>query len=305
MKTEMEMESTDYIGVEPRSSLNRSEATSLVLERKTIYGMNREEKDVLSSMKEEVDEEGLERQSVKFEKDGIRDEGGCWSDQEEERNEQRERDKTNPTLKTDHGEKNRIKSECEQLEGEGLSSLVTSLLLKQPRVLIHRLEITDISGSLLSPKHLVSMRRGQGGTAPVMRKRTLRHKNNLRLERPLKLLPVSSENGISAEMFGSSPIISPRTQDTGQTQEISTHVFACSQCPFVHMEEVNLHQHMEKVHPEEYSGNRAENPLSPSSSSTHQHPTSTKTLPKATQSHTGTPRAHTALERKNVETGAV
>ena len=70
-------------------------------------------------------------------------------------------------------------------------------------------------------------------------------------------------------------------------------MFACSQCPFAHMEEVKLHQHVEKVHPEEHSrvlrsgGNGAENPLPPSS--TDQHPTPPKTLPTPTQSHTGTP----------------
>ncbi|KAJ8414483.1 hypothetical protein AAFF_G00036850 [Aldrovandia affinis] len=44
----------------------------------------------------------------------------------------------------------------------------------------------------------------------------------------------------------------PRTE-TGQTEALS-QVFACSQCPFVHTEEVNLHQHSERVHPEEHSG---------------------------------------------------
>ncbi|XP_064190420.1 zinc finger protein 501-like isoform X2 [Anguilla rostrata] len=76
-----------------------------------------------------------------------------------------------------------------------------------------------------------------------------------------------------------------------------SEVFSCSQCPFIHMEEAKLHQHIEKVHPEEHSrilrsgGNGAEDPLPPSS--THEHPTPPKTLPTPTQSHTGTPGAHT------------
>ncbi|XP_064190272.1 zinc finger protein 558-like isoform X3 [Anguilla rostrata] len=79
-----------------------------------------------------------------------------------------------------------------------------------------------------------------------------------------------------------------------------SEVFACSQCPFIHMEEAKLHQHIEKVHPEEHSkilrsgGNRAEDPLPPSS--THPHPTPPKTLPTPTQSHTGTPGAHTCSQ---------
>ncbi|KAG5267943.1 hypothetical protein AALO_G00227690 [Alosa alosa] len=39
----------------------------------------------------------------------------------------------------------------------------------------------------------------------------------------------------------------------GHTVEMSSQVFACSQCPFFHMQESYLLQHIEKSHPEEYT----------------------------------------------------
>ncbi|XP_076010156.1 uncharacterized protein LOC143003407 isoform X2 [Genypterus blacodes] len=39
----------------------------------------------------------------------------------------------------------------------------------------------------------------------------------------------------------------------GNTVEMSTQVFTCSECPFFHMQESYLLQHMERSHPEEYS----------------------------------------------------
>ncbi|KAI1883968.1 hypothetical protein AGOR_G00221550 [Albula goreensis] len=91
-----------------------------------------------------------------------------------------------------------------------------------------------------------------------------------------------------------------RSQTKVQSDGGVSQVFACFQCPFTYTEEEKLQQHIEKVHPEEHSrvlrpgGNGAENPLPPSS--THQHPTPPKTLPTPTQSHTGTPRAHTCSQ---------
>uniref|UniRef100_A0A4W5KJD6 C2H2-type domain-containing protein n=1 Tax=Hucho hucho TaxID=62062 RepID=A0A4W5KJD6_9TELE len=40
---------------------------------------------------------------------------------------------------------------------------------------------------------------------------------------------------------------------SGHTVEMSSQVFACSQCPFFHMQESYLLQHIERNHPEEYS----------------------------------------------------
>ncbi|KAJ8347442.1 hypothetical protein AAFF_G00200680 [Aldrovandia affinis] len=161
MKEESVMDSTDYTGVEPRSSLNTSENT----ERKTGYRMSREEKYILFNMKEE---EGERCMSVKIEReDGVRDEDGLWREQEKERVEQ-ERDLTNQMTQTDRREKNGVKSECGQQEGE-LSTLIMSLLLKQPRVLIRRLEFTNISVPVSSPPHSLSNKRDEGTRYPWRR----------------------------------------------------------------------------------------------------------------------------------------
>ncbi|KAJ8362114.1 hypothetical protein AAFF_G00395430 [Aldrovandia affinis] len=261
MKEESVMGSTDYTGVEPRSSLNTSENTEERKERTTGYGMIREEKDILFNMKEEEGEGCL---SVKMErKDSVRDEEGLWREQKRERVEQ-ERDLTNQMAQTDRREKNGVKSECGQQEGE-LSTLVMSLLLKQPRVLIRRLEFTNISVPVSSPPHSLSNKRDQGTRFPwrwhelsPVRMRSLgqngqvvtrKRKMIRQLERPLK---ASRMNGSCAEAPRSSPAITPRNQDTGPLVEVSSQVFACSQCPLIHMEEVNLHQHIEKVHSEEH-----------------------------------------------------
>ncbi|KAJ8277151.1 hypothetical protein GJAV_G00072000 [Gymnothorax javanicus] len=95
--------------------------------------------------------------------------------------------------------------------------------------------------------------------------------------------------------YPGSPVISSCKRDPGESE-----VFACSLCPFVHMEEVMLHQHIKKVHPGEHSwilghvGNGAENPQLLSSS--HQHPTPSITLPTPTQPHTGIPETHTCSQ---------
>ncbi|KAJ8372520.1 hypothetical protein AAFF_G00281710 [Aldrovandia affinis] len=261
--------------------------------------MSREEKDVLFNMKEE---EGERCVSVKRERgDGVRDEEGLWRKQEKDRVEQ-ERDLSNQTAQTDRRDKNGVKFQCGELEGE-LSTLTMSLLLKQPRVLIRRLEFTNISVPVSSPPNSLSNKRDQGTRFPwrphdllPVRMRSLGRKGQVvtrkrkmisQLERPLK---ASSMNGSCAEVPCSSPVITPRNQNTGHL-EVSSQAFACSHCPFVHMEEVKLHQHVKKVHSEHNpilmsEGKGAENPLPPSS--TQQHPKLSKTLPSPTQSHTGT-----------------
>ncbi|XP_061097521.1 uncharacterized protein LOC133128195 [Conger conger] len=257
-----------------------------------------EPSDTQTDMKEE--EEDTERRSVKIEgDDGVRDEEGLWKKEEKERDEHWDGHITHQVGQTDKLQMNSVKSEHGHQEGEELSTLVTFCLLKQPRVLIHRVEIGSCSvsvSSLLPPVaskrgqgvmcpwrcHEISSRRGNGSLTQegqvVTRKRTAQLKR-----------PVTSENGICAESSLMSPAISPRNKNTGQTVEVSSRVFACSQCPFIDTEEVNLHQHIEKVHPEELSRTvGSEQPPS----STHQHPTPPKTLPTPTQSHTGTPGAH-------------
>ncbi|KAJ8372785.1 hypothetical protein AAFF_G00277280 [Aldrovandia affinis] len=68
IKAEYVMESTDYTRVEPRSCLNRSENKEQRIERKTGNGMSREEKDILSNIKEE---EGWEWPSAKIEEEDV------------------------------------------------------------------------------------------------------------------------------------------------------------------------------------------------------------------------------------------
>ncbi|KAJ8367213.1 hypothetical protein AAFF_G00324260 [Aldrovandia affinis] len=239
MKEESVMDSTDYTGVEPRSSLNTSENTEERKDRKTGYGMSKEEKDILFNMKEE---EGEWCMSVKMEReDGVRDEEGLWREQEKQKVEQ-ERDLNNQTAQTDRREKDGVKPECGQREGE-LSTLVMSLLLKQPRVLIRRLEFTNISVPVSSPPHSLSSKRDQGTRFPwrlhelspvkmrslgkgwvVTRKRRMISQ----LERPLK---ASSMNGSCAEAPRSSPVITPRNQNTGHFSEVSCQASGQSASP--------------------------------------------------------------------------
>ncbi|KAJ8377155.1 hypothetical protein SKAU_G00077350 [Synaphobranchus kaupii] len=176
VKTEPVMDSTDYSGVELRSSLVKSEEIEESIERKNGYGASREEKLIFFNIKEEEEEGGERLREEVKRKDGVKyeeDEVFEWKEEKE-----REGNEMEQAPKTDRGlNKEGIP---EKQEEEGSSSLVTSCLLKQPRV--------------PSP---------------------------------------------------GSPIISSRK---GQSE-----VFACSQCPFSHIEEVKLHQHIEKVHPEEHS----------------------------------------------------
>ncbi|KAG7487271.1 hypothetical protein MATL_G00021440 [Megalops atlanticus] len=248
--------------------------------------------------------------------DGVRDEEDkrLWREGEKERDEQRERDETDPALQTDRELKNEGKSDCSQQEGEGLSPQVTSCLLKQPRVLIRRLEVTEMSVPVSSLPHLVVNNGNQGVRSPwkqdeftpVMEEGSLRQKEQVMtqkeemidsLENPLKKPPDSSEPEICAEPSFESSVIPLSKGNTGQTAEVATQVFACSLCPFTHMEEVNLHQHIEKVHPEEYSrilgGSKAENPLPP----TPQHPTQSF-------SHMSGLREHQRIHTGNMSTTA-
>ncbi|XP_036378772.1 zinc finger protein 879-like [Megalops cyprinoides] len=308
--TDTLMDSRDYTVVELGSGLNRSKDIEERMKRKTGYGMSREEIDILSNIKEE-EEEGGDRQSEEMEKeDGVRDEEdkGLWREGQKERHEQRERDESDPALQTDRELKNEGKSDCSQQEGEGLSPQVISCLLKQPRVLIRRLEVTEMSVLVSSLSHPVVSNGNQGVRSPwkqdeftpVMEDSSLRQKEQVMiqkeemidsLENPLKEPPDSSEPEICAEPSFESSVIPLSKGNTGQTAEVASWVFACSQCPFTHMEEVNLHQHIEKVHPEEYSrilgsgGNGAENPLPPSS--TPQHPTQTFSESTTLKNHTG------------------
>ncbi|KAJ8277143.1 hypothetical protein GJAV_G00071920 [Gymnothorax javanicus] len=98
---------------------------------------------------------------------------------------------------------------------------------------------------------------------------------------------VISSRGKNADIASpGSPSISSIEFSTGESE-----AFACSQCPFLHMEKDMLHQHMKKVHAEEhcrilgYVGNGAANPLLPCS--TNRHPTPPTTVATLTQPNTG------------------
>ncbi|KAI1885493.1 hypothetical protein AGOR_G00204260 [Albula goreensis] len=193
-----------------------------------------EEEDIPSNMKEE---EFGERLSVTVQiGDDVKDE----EKREIKKNEQTEGDVTDPIIQTRDG-KNGEKSQCKQHEEEELSTLITSCLLKQPRVLIHRCKIT---WRWYEP-------------SPVREENLLTHQHRVmtweRKTRPSKQQPASSKNGILAEASVCSSVISPRNENEGQAPEQSSPKFACSQCPFVHMEEAKVHQHIENVHPEEHS----------------------------------------------------
>ncbi|KAJ8372786.1 hypothetical protein AAFF_G00277290, partial [Aldrovandia affinis] len=160
-----------------------------------------------------------------MEEGGVRDEGELCKEQGKESDEQRKGDVAEQHPQTDRGQKNEGNSEFRHQEGEEMSTLVTSFLLKQPRVLIRRLEITDLSVPVSSPPHPVSSTRGQGVRSPWRRHElspvrtpqssrqkgqvvTRKNKAVSQLERPLALLPASSASRIHAEASCSSPVIS-------------------------------------------------------------------------------------------------
>ncbi|KAG5846408.1 hypothetical protein ANANG_G00114660 [Anguilla anguilla] len=264
IKMESIEDSTDCTGVEPWSGLKSCEHIEERTERKTGYLMSREQKDTLTNMKEEDEEEDWERQSLKMEReDGVRDEEGHRKEEEKKWDEQREEHVTDQAAKMDKLGNNGVKSEFKEQKVETLSTLVSSCLRKQPVVLIHRLEIADFSVPV--PLSAKACKRGQGATrhelSPLRGNESLMQKKGQVMiqkkktvgqsERPLKMLPSSSEDGICADVSLISPVISTRRKNTGldcagQTAEVSSQVFACSQCPFVHPEEVNVQQHIEK-----------------------------------------------------------
>ncbi|XP_061099761.1 zinc finger protein 436-like [Conger conger] len=254
-RAESAMDSSDYTGEEPSSGLKRKEDLEERTEKTTGDPRSKEQKDILTNLKmEEEEKEDWERLSVKMEReDGVRNEERLWKQEEKEMDEQEEGYINDQFAQTDKLSKNIVNVLPAQQEGEEASTLVNFCLLQQHTVWFPQMESNYSSVPALS-----------------------------RLEGPLDLLPSSSENGICAEASLISPVISHRNKNTGQT--VSPQVFCCFQCPFVDTEEVNLHQHIEKVHPEEL--NRTVGSQQPSSSTEH----------TPTQSHTDTPGAHTCSQ---------
>ncbi|KAJ8274124.1 hypothetical protein COCON_G00087490 [Conger conger] len=298
-----ESDTRDYTGVESEATFNRSDDIEERTEWKTLSEMTQEEQDRLSNMKEEV-EECEERQNVKTEKEeGVIDAEGLRRDQEKTRDEQKGKGVTDLTCATHIFQKNGVKSEYSQQDKEKVSTLVTACLLNQPRVVICRIKITGNSIPELPHPRPFATKGEQGVTSrqrwqepsPMKGKCSLRQKDHVmtckrkiigQLARPQKHQSASSENGLCLEASHNPTVIAPRNQNRGQTVETSSEVFACSQCPFVHTEEVNLHQHLEKVQPEELretlvSGRSgAENPFN---SRTPQCSKAPETLPIPTQ----------------------
>ncbi|KAG5846413.1 hypothetical protein ANANG_G00114710 [Anguilla anguilla] len=184
------IDSSDYRGLEPKSSLNRWEDTEEKTERMSGYLLSREQEYKLTNMKEE--EEYGEWQSEIMElEDGVKDEERDWKEEGKERDKQREGCAAiDQAIQTDRLVKNEVKSNHVQQEEEEVSSLVTFCLLQQHREWIPQLEFTNSSVPVPSPL-------------------------SSQLERPLKLLPSSSENGICAEASLIFPVISPRNQNAG------------------------------------------------------------------------------------------
>ncbi|KAJ8251686.1 hypothetical protein GJAV_G00224020 [Gymnothorax javanicus] len=308
IKAEPTMVSSDYSEVEPRSCLKGCEDVEVKMEvkteRKSDYLMSREQEYMQNNIKEE--EEDWEKVNVKLEsEEGVRADENLLKTDEKERDEQ-ERDVTDHLAQTQKLESNDMKSIYGQQVGKEPSLLVTSCLLKQPRVLIHRLEIINNSIFAPSPCCSVTCKRGQGGSFP--RKQTelpsMRENGTMKQKKDqiftwklrtvgqsvtsLNRAPSSSDNGICTEVSLTSPLTPSRKQNTGRTAGVPCQVFTCTQCPFFHTEEKILQKHIEKIHPKELSETtRSQQPPS----SPHQDPTPPTTLPIMTESHVDTPGA--------------
>ena len=136
-----------------------------------------------------------ERESVKME--GMDDVTDGFGKEEEKQGHV-----SNKVAKTEKSVQNAVSLEYVQQEGEELSTLVTSCLLKEPRVLIRRLEIANISFPVSSPPLPVACQRGQGMRSPrkqderrMQKGQVIRRRKTVgQLVRPMKLLPSSSEN---------------------------------------------------------------------------------------------------------------
>ncbi|XP_036374439.1 zinc finger protein 271-like isoform X2 [Megalops cyprinoides] len=219
-------------------------------------GHGRLVKDAASEMNA-VEEEDRETPSETGERgDGFGD--GEDKGQEKERDEQRESVETGQTLQDDSAARDR------KLD------LSTSCLLQQPKVVIHRLSSKDISEHLCSLPPLAVSNGSQGTGSPRRQaeKSLMEELGSPSMQKgqiiiqerksgvffiPLQLLPDSAENGNLLDPSSAPSAVIPGEGNTGEAVTVTALLFTCPQCQFVNANEVQLLDHMEKVHPEEYS----------------------------------------------------
>ncbi|KAJ8415277.1 hypothetical protein AAFF_G00422570 [Aldrovandia affinis] len=233
MKTEPMTDSTEYTPLDLRSDVKRREDIEQRVGSETECGMSREEKYILSNIKEEEEEEeGGEWQDEEM-KVCVRDDevNRLWREQKTERDEQREIDEIDQTSQTDREVKNGGKSDHIKQEVEDLSPSVTSCRLKQHKEPNHHpLEMTDISVPEFPSPHPVAGNEDQGVSSPWNQDELLpvgqkgkvmtwKRKMIDSSKSSKKQLPDSSDRNTSAEPSVASPDICPMNENTGQSIE--------------------------------------------------------------------------------------
>ncbi|KAI1888759.1 hypothetical protein AGOR_G00172030 [Albula goreensis] len=268
MKTEPVIDSTDYAAVEFKSVLLKSEDTEESVERKNDYWLSREEKLVLSNMKNEEEEGGERQREVKGE-DGVKDEEGKafkWN-QEEERDNARKGDGMENVIQSDRGLKTEGAPNCTLHHSGGLLSLVTSCSVKKPmeqegmeerqqrnygngcsseeELIPSNLKVEEAEGreSLIQEVIL------EDGVKDEEREEEEEYDCNLQKERDghgkRAVMDQTTQTGRVPETSGMSHC--DRHAEQGVSSLGKSGEFSCSQCPFIHTDEVKLQQHIEKL----------------------------------------------------------
>ncbi|KAJ8271056.1 hypothetical protein GJAV_G00122260 [Gymnothorax javanicus] len=334
VKAEFGFESTNYTIEEPKERFMKSEgmeggiewncAGGMMEERHQLFnikeeeesvrmeenhecGMTTKEKKRMDNLKieEEEDEEVEESEErrivkIKLEED-VGENMGFGIKKEEVIDEYEETSGTDLNFPTYRCEGKGVESEFSRQEGElSLSSLVTECLLRQPRVLIKQLNMTGFSVTVSPSLCSMANTEDQGVRSPLGPGKfvSCKRKKTGQIERTQTQLPASLENGICINASHNPLDSSFWRQSKGETIEASSPVFVCSLCSFVHADEVNFLQHIEKVHPAGQWGalvsvdSDAENPTH---CRTYQRPKSYKTYPTSPQPCSGTSGAHKQL----------
>ncbi|KAJ8286214.1 hypothetical protein GJAV_G00035890 [Gymnothorax javanicus] len=271
------IDGSDYKAFKPKPSVKASEDKAERAGRKYGYSTSRKQEDLLINVKEEID---WERQSVEMEGEFVWD--GRSNGKEKEWSKLGEQDSTKQASQADQVVMNTVKSEHGQ-RGLDPSKVVTSCLVKQPRVLIYRLKTANHSLPLSSSPHPV--------VTPLWANQSQRQIDQAMTQKRIFNGPSSQDKGNSAESSLMSAVVSIRNLKsssdlTAPAVEASSQVFSCSQSILAHTEEENLQQLVEKVQPDELS-RAPESQQRPGSS--NPLPTPPNTLSTPTQSHTGSP----------------